>query len=115
MSRAKRQKSIKIIHYGRIISPYGRGFFKTNEVLLLMCLPLCLDCFDLSKAAVDSRVDKVFTSDVLPESTCPKIPTLTLITSSVFGVFFCADAVVDAVSPLRSVEVAFIILFWGDT
>jgi hypothetical protein len=39
----------------------------------------------LSKAAVDNNVDKDFTRDVLPESTCPKTPTLIFKTSSVVG------------------------------
>jgi len=37
-------------------------------------IPRCLDCDDLSKDAVDKRVDKVLTKDVFPESTCPKTP-----------------------------------------
>ena len=57
--------------------------------------PRCRDCFDLSSAAVDKRVDKVLTKEVLPESTCPKIPTLTLMTSSGLGgdVFLAGDVV----------------------
>jgi hypothetical protein len=41
---------------------------------------------DLSKAAVDNSVDNVLTKDVFPESTCPKIPTLTFNTWSGVGV-----------------------------
>jgi hypothetical protein len=55
--------------------------------------PLCRLCFDLSKAAVESKVDNVLTRDVFPESTWPKIPTFTFKTSSGVGVgaFTAAD------------------------
>ena len=70
-----------------------------------VCLPRCRDCFDLSSAAVESRVDRVFTKDVFPESTWPRIPTLTLITSSGLGGFLLsfggagAGAAVEAEPP----------------
>ena len=53
--------------------------------------PRCRDCFDLSRAAVDKRVERVFTREVFPESTCPRIPTLMLITSSGLGIGGFAD------------------------
>jgi hypothetical protein len=40
-------------------------------------MPRCCDCVDLSSAAVDSSVESVLTSDVLPLSTCPSTPRLT--------------------------------------
>ena len=56
-----------------------------SKIIILHCIPRCRDCFDLSSAAVDNRVESDFTRDVFPESTCPRMPTFTLITSSGFG------------------------------
>ena len=93
------------------------------DLRCLLSLPRCRDCFDLSRAAVDKRVDSVFTRDVFPESTCPRIPTLTLITSSGFGGFLslleaagAAAAAVALVEEFSSFFVPFsefvTILFW---
>ena len=56
-------------------------------------IPLCLDCDDLSRDAVDRSVESVFTSEVLPESTCPNTPTFRFRTLE-GSIFFKSFAVI---------------------